>query len=423
MPLQNTPTLLTVARWGEILGLHPLHLQQVDVASVQSSSAICGQPVMQYAWQNNDRTAREDVAVAIATAEAQLTDLLGYSPLPDWFAEETAPHDQNWRPEIFPWGSQPVRGMPRTQELRRGYFIGGGQRAVSVIDDSVAITYTDEDSDGYEETATVTAATTVTDVNQIALFYRAADTPDGTAADPDWEIRPIRVSISGGTATIRFRRELAVIASLLTPLEPEAVDGTNDANFLTHVDVYRRYTDPTTSVRFEWEPGGGWVGGCGSCVGCAYTAQTGCLLSHDDRNSIVRIQAATYSADDAAWTAAGWSACRAPDRVTAWYRAGYRDGRRPRPYYDMDPLLERCVAYMAAALIERPMCGCNNVTSAMAMWRTDLAFTPVGDVGGGSFQLSAGDLSNPLGTRYGQVWAWRALTGSRDRVLGRRMAG
>lgn len=420
--MQETPTLLPVARWGARLGMHPLHLQQVDLASTQTTTPMCGQPVLQHAWQDRgQRTSREDIATAIATAEEQIASVLGYSVLPDWTSEDVRLVDQDWRPEIYPWHGSAVTGKPATVELRNGYFIGGGQRAVSVISAGAAVVYTDEDGDGYKETATAAVATSVTDLNQIAVFYRSADTPLGTAADPEWEVRPITVGITAGTATIRWRRELGVIANLLTELEPEAVDGAIDANFITAVDVYRRYTDPATSARYEWEGGGcGCV--CGS-ASCGYTVGTGCLLAHDERNSIASIQPATYDAATAAWTMASWAYCRRPDRAVTWYRAGYRDMRRPRPYYDMDPMLERCVAYMATALLERPVCGCDSVASQMAMWRQDLAMTPVGDVGGGSFQISQGDLANPFGTRYGQVWAWRVLSNSRDRVLGRRAAG
>ena len=96
---QETPTLLTVARWGARLGMHPLHLQQVDVASTQTTTPMCGQPVLQYGWQNRgQRTSREDIATAIATAEEQLASFLGYSVLPDWVSEDVRLVDQDWRP-------------------------------------------------------------------------------------------------------------------------------------------------------------------------------------------------------------------------------------------------------------------------------------------------------------------------------------
>lgn len=422
MSYQETPTLLSVARWGQILGINPLSLQQVDVASSYSSESLCGQPTLQYAWQDNQRTGREDIARAISTAEAMIKSELGYAVLPEWVSQEVTLHDQDWRPEIYPWNAQAVRGMPRTQTLGEGYFIGGGQRAVAVISASAAITYSDEDGDGYDETATVgPVATTVTDANQIAVYYRAADTPDGEAADDRWEIRPIRVSISGGAVTVTFRRELAVIASLMLPLEPQAVDGTVNANFLTHVSVYQRYTDPTTSVRFEWEPGGSWSS-CSSatCVSCSYTVQTGCLLSHDDRNSIVRVAAATYDAATATWSSAGWTACRAPDRITAWYRAGYRDQSRARPYYEMDRRLEEAVAYLSVSLLERPVCGCTNVAGIFEAYRSDLALSLSNESGGSSWQISSSDLDNPFGTRRGAVAAWKMI----DRLsLGRAAVG
>lgn len=406
--LQRTPTLLSIARWGEILGISPISLQQVDVASQYTSASLCGQPTLQYAWQDNARTGREDIARAISTAESMLKNELGYAVLPEWVSQEFNPADQDWRPEIYPWNTQALRGFDRTVTLQEGMFIGGGQRAVAVISAAAAIVYTDLDNDGYDETATVTAATTVTDVNQIAVFFQAADTPLGTAADDDWEIRPISVSITGGVATIRFRRELAVKAALVTPLEPVAVDGTDNANFVTAVDVYQRYTDPTTSVRFEWLPTTGITGcGSGTCYACSYTVQTGCLISRDDRLSIVAMHPGTYA--DGAWTSTGWSACRAPDRIIAWYRAGYRDQGRARPYYDMDRRFEEAVTWLSVSLLERPVCGCNNVASLFESYRYDLAQNLSNEAGGMSWQVSPGDLDNPFGTRRGAVMAWKMI--------------
>lgn len=419
---QSTPTLLPIATWGAILGISPLSLQQVSVSSAYTSVAICGQPTVQYGWGDNARTGREDIARAIATAEALLKEQLGFSVLPAWESEEVNVHDQDWHPEIYPWSGQAVRGMNRTQTLGSGYFLGGGQRNVTVISAGAAIVYTDADGDGYAERATVgPVATSVTDPNQIALFYRAADTPDGTAADDAWEIRPIKVSISGGAVTITFRRELAVKANLLTPLEPVAVDGTVAGNFLTLCDVYQRFTDPTTSVRFEWEPGG-WYGcscnGVSSCESCGYQVQLGCLLGHEDRNSIVRIAPATYA--DGAWSTAGWANNRAPDRTTAWYRAGFRDKSKTRSYYEMDHALAEAVTYLSCSLLERPICGCNNVASAMEQWRYDMAQSIGTDAGSTSWSVSPSDLDNPFGTRRGAVWAWKRI---KRRAMGMALTG
>ncbi len=384
------------------------------MASAYSSESLCGQPTLQFAWQNNSRMGREDIARAISTAEGLIKSELGYAVLPEWTSEEVNRDEQSWRPEVFPWPQQAVRGMARTVTLQNGFFIGGGQRAVAVISAGAAIVYTDEDGDGYSETATVTAATTVTDVNQIAVFYRSVDNPDGAASE-DWEIRPIKVSISGGIATIKFRRELAVIASLLLGLEPQPVDGTVNANFLTAVDVYQRYTDPTTSVRYEWRPTASSVGcSSGACTACAYSVQTGCLLSVDDRNAIVSYAPATYSAG--AWTAAGWSSCRAPDRVVAWYRGGYRDQSRARPYYEMDRIFEEAVAMLSVSLLDRPVCGCTNVASAFEAYRYDVAQSLSNGSGSTSWQISRSDLDNPFGTRRGAVLAWKLIE---RRALGR----
>ena len=404
--LQDTPTLLSIPRWGELVGVHPLGLQGVAIPSVLTSDDTgCDHQWYSYAWQSGDRVSREDLAIAIQSAEAMITAELGFSPLPDWQVEEEAPHDQLQRVELSPWNTYNARGMTRTQTLRRGYFIGGGQKTLSVISAGAAITYTDPNGDLYFELATVgPIATSVTDPNEIALFYRNAETGDGAAA-AQWEIRPIKVTIAGGFVTITFKRELAVLPDLLTVLEPVATLGTDNALFLTAVDVYRRYTDPTTSVQFQWLNPNGLC--CNSCVACSYGVQTGCLVAVSNRTSIVQFTPATYA--DGAWTTAAWDVCRAPDRVSASYRAGYRDKSKARSYYEMAPQLERAVAYLSASLLSRPPCDCANVKDRIDRWRDDFAESISDSAGGQSWSVSARKLDNPFGTTRGAVAAWDLL--------------
>jgi hypothetical protein len=218
------------------------------------------------------------------------------------------------------------------------------------------------------------------------------------------------VTISGGFVTIVFKRELAVLPDLITALEPETVDGTVDANFLTAVDVYRRWTDPTNSVTFQWlNP---TPGCCGSCVACSYGFQEGCLLAVNNRPSIVQFAPATYA--EGAWTTAPYDVCRAPDRIVASYRAGYRDKTKARSYYEMHPMLERAVAFLAASLLSRPPCDCANVKDRIDRWRDDYAESISDSAGGQSWSVTSRKLDNPFGTTRGAVYAWDQLQSTTD---------
>lgn len=414
--LQNTPTLLSIAEWARILGVSPLHIQQVYVPSQVTSVDQCGSPAMQFAWQSNGRIGREDIATAIATAEQMFRAYTGFSPLPDWYVNEYNLHDQLNQPELVPWATYAVGGRPRTVTLGSGYFIGGGQRATLVISAGEVITYSDPNGDGYSELATIgPVATSVTDPNQIAVFMAASDTHLAAGAQQA-EIRPINVNISGGFVTITFARELAVKPDLVTALEPSAVLGTNANNFVTTADIYQRYTDPTTSVLMGWLPFPtcNWCGDS-SCSSCGEFIDYGCLLQRNERSSVVTFTPATYDPDAGTWTEDGWSDWRAPDFVRAWYRAGWRDESQARPYYDMDPLWARAITYLSVSLLDRPFCGCDSVSEIISRWQTDLALSQSNDAGSTSWATTEMILDCPWGTRQGAVWAWNQV---QDQAIG-----
>ncbi len=410
MARAETLTKLSLDRWAQIIGISPLHFNGVFV----NTPTVCSQPWMQFPHQAVDRVSREDVAYAIAQAEADLEHFLGYRLLPGWEVDEWNPTVRPWKPENFNLSVTGVRGLGQTVRAKWGMMVSGGIRAQEVIQAGAAVTYSDNDGDGYSETATVTIAASVSDVCEYAVFFPAAG-PVTTAGAQEWEIRPRQVVISGGLATITLRREQLVLPQLQSDLVPPAddshlrgVDGADNANFLTTVDIYRVYNDPQRQVQFLWEPG---AGGCPSCDGtgcpaCSYSAQEGCLLARSDpRLSIMAFEPASWNATTLQFDSAAWAVGRQPDLVRLWYYAGLRDRSLSCPTLQMDREWERIVAYYAAALLDRPVCECNNVHAWVEHWRRDLAIS--GEEG---LEISRRDLDNPFGTRRGMVNAWRRAT-------------
>ena len=71
----------------------------------------------------------------------------------------------------------------------------------------------------------------------------------------------------------------------------------------------------------------------------------------------------------------------------------------------MDRFLELAVAYYAAALLDRPICECNNIKTWVDHWQRDLAIAGAEE----GLSVSADDLDCPFGTRRGAVFAWRRV--------------
>ncbi len=420
----ETKTKLPLDRWARLMGIHPAHFNGVYY---DRSPSTCAMPWLQWPWQTADRVGREEVAQAIAQAEADIEAQLGYRLLPAWETDEWRPTVRPYHPELVNLSVTDARGFGQVAFANWGYLVSGGVRAKSPpLEEDAAIAYTDEDGDGYEEIATV--GPVPVDVGQdpceIRIYYPFSNAMIHAQCEDKWEIRPIDVTVVGAAATIRFRREQAVLPEYTADYFPPAddshlrgVDGapaTPEVYFLEAVDVCRVYNDPQTQVTMMWEPfGSGCACGGTGCQLCAYTTQTGCLIARDDpRHSIVVYKPGTWNADDEAFDSASWTVGREPNLVRLYYYAGWRNKGLACPRVQMDGNWERVVAYYAATLLDRPLCACDNVKSWTDYWQQDLAINTAEQSRREPMEM----LDNPFGTTRGAIYAWKRV---KDKMSGK----
>jgi len=408
MSRASTITQLPLDRFFYYMGVNPVHANGIEIqANNIAPATTCGQPLMQYPWQSVGAVSREDVAIAIATAEQRISQYTRFKLLPDFEADERHPWPRPYPPELFAGSMMNMRNHPSAIVTNWTHLISGGIQALTLIGNSVGITYTDTDGDGYKESAQVSAAlpANVTDPDEIRLFY------PGENGDAAWEIRPIVVTITGGTVVVQFKREQAVTPGNMEALTAKrAVDGMDDSKFLTTADIYRLYNDPQQQVQFLWENQPAMCG-CSTdgCQVCYMGSQFGCASARDHRRGLLSAVPATWDASAGAFVNAVAAVGRAPDRVRLWYRAGYRWLNNLRPTAVMDPRWERAVAYFAASLLGKPMCECQNVTAQVEYWQTDTALIKVSGSSSENFRISPKILDNPFGTTRGAIFAWNTF--------------
>lgn len=400
MARAETRTLLPLDRFARIMGVNPLHFNGVFVEGLSPVTA-CEQPLMQYDWQTADGVSRESIAIAIADAEERIAQWLGFKPLPTFEVDERHAFQRPFSPGLFRYTLTQLDGRAEAVKLDYGHVVAGGIERRDVIQTSASVTYTDDDADSYSETATISVTTTVEDPNEIVVCL------PGEGGAPEFEVRPITVSIVNGAATITMRREQLVIPALYDRLDStRAIDGANDSNFLTVVDVYRSWHDPSQQVQFLWENAGNSCG-CGTtgCATCYIGAQFGCSTVRDYKLGLISGSPAVWDATTSSYTYSPYFVGRSPDKARWWYRAGYRDQTRARPMREMARKYERAISVMAASVLERPFCGCKTVEAASQYWREDFALLTQDH----SFRVSSKLLDNPLGTTRGAVEAWRII--------------
>lgn len=410
MARASTRTLLPLDRWASYLGIEPRHFNQV--VSELTPVADCKQAWNQYSWQASDRVGREEVAQAIHQAERDIIPALGYFPIPVWIAGEIKRTPSSWDVKGI---GHPSLATPAARyvglETTFGHVISGGIETRELLG-TPTITWQDLDADTYFETAQVVQATTVTDTNEIRVYFASHNGED------EWEIRPLRnVSISGGNVTILIDRHLLVNPDLWEALQPAAVDGDVDGNFVTQVEVYRVYNDPSQQAQLQWErlPSSCQCGDT-SCAMCAWQTQWACLQTRDPRRGLVTYQPGTWDSTDEEFDAAQLAINRRPERVRLWYRAGFQSTRVARPMVEMDPELEFLIVIHSLCLLDRPICSCSNVEAFHQRWTEDKALVAAKGI---RYQVTEQDLSCPWGTKIGSMEAWKRINHSEGMALGR----
>jgi len=391
-------TWLPLDDWFKIMGLNPLHTNQLS--STLFSNNVCGDVWFQNSWLHSDRVGRDDIALAIQQAEKTIAAEAGYNLIPDWTEQERLQYTRPSVPEVYNiWGTNP-RFQMKSVELKKAHVISGGVRTKSIVLAGAAIVRSDADGDGYSEHCTVTVPTSVTDENEIRIYY-----PGESGADA-WEIRPIKVSLTGGNAVITFKSWQVVDAAAQDILNAEALDAADDTNYETTVDVYRVYNDPSTQVQFLWESDPDCLCGSETCTAGELSTQAGCFHIRDERLGLVVPVSASWDAATSKFVFTEWSAYREPDQIRFWYYSGYKDMQVTRPNVTMAPYWQYAVAVYAASLLERPVCGCSNANQFIDKWRRDSAF---GSQQEGGFTVTAEIAANKLGTSMGAIYAYKRI--------------
>jgi hypothetical protein len=398
------------------MGLAPMHFFGAATPGLDPQvlpASTCSQVWFKYDWQDFDRVSHHQIAQLIQEAEAEIAAVVGYWPGPYWTEEELHTIENGG-----PYGAASAAAFA----LGSGKLISPGVRTVELVAALTvaggSLVYSDEDGDGYYETATLTVSTSLTNVNQIKVFH----TGFGGAAE--WEIRPARrKTLSGGVATLVFDSILFIDPELYesypTSAELGPIDVSTVSSFVTTVDVYREYADTTLPAAvFYWGHAGaprtvfacpncGIIGGSTGCSTCTFTTQDGCLTPRDYALSLVSAYPATYDEDTGLWNSDLWAACAGPGQVKVHYLSGdqspeFLQGRSTEP---LSHTWAQIITWLATARLERPLCGCGSAKDQGLALMEDLSLTE----GGRSHFLSTDVLESPFGTRRGEVMAWRRL--------------
>lgn len=354
LPLEEYARVMSIPGWLLNQCIHPA--RQIHG---------CYQPWFQngYAYDPNRIVGRDELAQAIATAEQQASKFLGYWITPRWFC----------RDEVA-W-PRPKRGYQVQLPIIRaewGMFIEGGQEAWELVDENVPVVYTDRDSDGCPDWATITANVAAA-VSECEIVV----TPHGYDP-PNWSIRPLDVSVSGLIITITGYRwmfvkptELLGVAEIELDDNPAFISG---GLYDDGVDVYRRYNDPSSQAQIVWT--GNYSNTCSGDTPCTESCQAACITPFNRRNGMVTVMPGSYSALTGLWSRADWLQQTYPMSVRLWYRAGYDDDAC-LDCSSMGARLKEAIVRLANVYLPEAPCGCDATKERWARDREEMAIDSI----------------------------------------------
>lgn len=393
-PDRSAP-LLPLDEWRRIIGWNPWHFHGFSNAAMAPTSN-CNGVVKQYDWQGADAAGRANVIESILAAEQKLQMWLGYAPAPQFESDLVAYSRHN---TVRRGQSYDASGRWLAVKLNNGNVKAVGQMTRTLIGD-VEVQFHDDDGDDLNERFTLTVGTTVTDATEIGVYFTQADRFDGSEVSERWRVVPVTVKISGGVATINGRswtigRPVKYEAASAPDLDPSVA-----GNFAASLSVYRVYADTTQQGAFEWET---------APTACCEGLDPSGLHSADARFTIrnaelgyVAGETATYDTTAAVWRASRWGLCYEPTHVRVNYLAG-----APLEAGQMSGQMKAIVTRLAAAELTRRICSCDTANHALHQWQFDMA--RAAGANDEQYSISDGDLSNPFGTRGGQIWAWKQV--------------
>lgn len=419
-------TLLSLGKYARVLSLNPVHFNQGYSQTKFPLNRNCSDVWYKYSWQKNDVVSREELARAIREAETEIANVMGFWPAPNWVEGEEITYEQYHRRESPAWSGLDIAGRPKSMVTRFGNVRAIGRRATALAGSGVGVTYSDEDGDGFSETATISldisgsAAETVLNKGwpeEYASSKMLKVYFPGLGPHPSWEIRPhISHSYSGTTLTVVFRSWQLIRQDLIDQYpsvddEPNPIDVSDVSNLVGTVDVYLEYTDKgSVGVQFLWDEDQN----CSVCDGagcptCNPDTVNGCATIRDGSIGQIAPMPATYDASTDQWTKTRVQVKREPDRVKVWYLSGVVSSDYERGF-GADPLRFRyaqAIAWLATARLDDEICACGNSAAIAKSLREPYVIQS----GQGTFLLPVEEATtNPFGLRTGEILAWRNIT-------------
>lgn len=376
MARASSLTSVPIDTWAKLMGVSPWEFNQIGGNLPTNADNTCESVFFQHAWQAGF-ISREEIGQALFMAEQAIADEIGYFVGPTQCSDIVV--NNRFGPD---YRSRDFRNSWSAQ-LNWKRIISPGIIKYDPITVNVPVVYSDTVGDGINDRFTVTFTTDVIDTNEIVLVYNATDRHNA-AVDMSWEIRPVHVVITSGTAVVHGHASLMVAPDYAEMAAPDVLDVDDSTIYITSVDAYRKYVDYTATTTSPNQGVAIWDGEEYCSTGDMYPVTAPIRLQYGAADmGVVNVNLAqpSYTAPSAD-----------PTRFRIHYVSGV-----PLVNNTVHPHYADIVVHLATALLPAEPCGCARTNQIVEHWRNDPENIP----------NSAFD--NPFGTSRGAIYAWNRL--------------
>ena len=400
-------TLLSLEDYARTLNLNPVQFRGA-VTSIKPVNN-CSDVWYEYSYQDGEKISRQELLLAIAQAEEDIATVVGFWMAPRWVEAEVVDYTKYNVPEYRTRHGYGSTGERKTVNTRWGYVHYGGQRATTAITPANIVREDNIDTTGdtFEDMAVFTVTNlTFTNMCELQAFFKVYDEldaencrtePESEGADEYWQIRDIRIKLSGTTATVYVPIWQMIQPQLQRQLNATAIDADNANSYVDTLEFYRVYNDPSAPVQFLW--------GDPSCetAACAWLTQAGCMRVIDSRVGITAVEPGVYSATTNTFSKGNFANGVEPTKARLWYYAGYSNPYA-RGCNKLTEFWKRVIVMLASARLPLPVCTCSGIEERIEHWQEDTSMATAART-----FITAPD-ANPFGTRVGEILAWNAIT-------------
>jgi hypothetical protein len=388
--------------------ISPWLFSQIDAGKLGAKTDYKAWYQSQY--QTASTMSRDNIANAIAGAEEMLARELEFWAAPKQILSEEHPYPRTFDPEWRNvWAQESF--LLKDVKLTYGKVIDVGIETFTEIDPAVPITFTDVDGDGKMDTFTSDPIPSgITDPASIYAFFSPADRIDTVSDDElTWEVRPVRVVISGGNIVISGPIWLVVKPNLQYRPVPVPADPTDVVvSYVSTLKASYRTVDETLQGALIYERPVDW---CAPITDyptdpCSQAERSVCYAPRNKAQGIVIPTVTDYTPVDYGF------GLLAPTRINVNYVSGvaWQTGFGSRR---MDNLFAQMVSRLACTLLA-DRSGVTNSESQIDYWR---GYPSTGKGDRETLMVSPQTANNPFGLRRGAVWAWGLVMELNERHL------